>query len=795
MCVACAAPVYGQEAINITGTVLDANRAVVVEAEVMLRTGSQIIARTTTAQDGSFALSVDLSSSPAAPSRSSPASSIISSPNLLTFIVQARGFDTYRQTLDLRDTTPRDATTSTTGIAATNAPLEIILIPATVAEEVIVSATRSPTRLNDTASSVVVLTSDELRTTAAVTLDEQLRQVPGFSLFRRSSSRFANPTAQGVSLRGTGGSGASRALVLADGVPMTDPFGGWIYWGRVPRTSVERVEVLRGAASDLYGSGALGGVISVKTREAKESPALRLETSLGSQTTGDASVWLCARRGSWGATLAAEAFRTDGYVLVSEAERGAVDTKAASSRRSGEVTLQRYFKGDAGNNLSREARLFLRAATYGERRNNGTLLQTNDTRISNFTFGADASQRIVGNFSVRVYGGTQTYDQIFTSIAANRSSETLTRSQRVPAQQFGASAQTAKSFGDRHTIVGGFEWREVRGASDETIYQQGNASSLVGAGGRARTVSFYASDLLRVGNRLILNGGLRFDRWRNYRALAVTRPLNSQIINQTAFDERSETAFSPRVSALFQLNTHVSLVASFARAFRQPTLNELYRDFRVGNILTLANSKLSAERLTGAEAGASFSFFGNRFSTRTVAFYNRITNPVSNVTLNATSSLITRQRQNLGSTVSGGFEAEAEARPTNSLTVSGGYLFVDARVKEFPANRQLEGLALPQVARHQLTLQARYARPSGLTFGIQGRFSSRQFDDDQNLLPLAKFFTIDALASKSLNPYFDLFVAAENLTDSRYEIGRTPVLTVSPPLFLRFGVRLRFGGE
>lgn len=117
----------------------------------------------------------------------------------------------------------------------------------TFSDEVTVTATRTEQWLGETAASVVVLSSEELAAAAVPTVDDALRQVPGFSLFRRAGSRFANPTAQGATLRGLGGSGTSRALVLADGIPLNDPFGGWIYWARVPRASVDRVEVLRGA--------------------------------------------------------------------------------------------------------------------------------------------------------------------------------------------------------------------------------------------------------------------------------------------------------------------------------------------------------------------------------------------------------------------------------------------------------------------------------------------------------------------------------------------------------------------
>ncbi len=92
-----------------------------------------------------------------------------------------------------------------------------------------------------------------------------LRQVPTFSLFRRTSSIAANPTAQGVSLRGIGPSGVSRTLVLLDDVPFNDPFGGWVYWTRVPMMNAERIEIIDGATSSLYGNYAMGGVINIVT--------------------------------------------------------------------------------------------------------------------------------------------------------------------------------------------------------------------------------------------------------------------------------------------------------------------------------------------------------------------------------------------------------------------------------------------------------------------------------------------------------------------------------------------------
>jgi outer membrane receptor protein involved in Fe transport len=231
------------------------------------------------------------------------------------------------------------------------------------------------------------------------------------------------------------------------------------------------------------------------------------------------------------------------------------------------------------------------------------------------------------------------------------------------------------------------------------------------------------------------------------------------------------------------------------RAFRAPTLNELYRSFRVGNVLTLANDKLRAERLTGGEAGISAAALNHRLNIRGTFFWSEITRPIANVTLSVTPALITRQRQNLGRTRSRGVDVEVEGRVFDSVSFSGGYQFIDATVLQFPANTSLEGLLIPQVPRHLLTFQARYSNPRRLTVAIQVRAVGSQFDDDQNQFKLDRYFTIDAFASRLVGRGLELFAAFENLTGQRYDIGRTPVLTVGPPVLARVGFRFNLGSR
>lgn len=742
-----------QATLRIEGVVKDQTGAPVSSAEVILttKTGSN---KQITDGEGRFAFqSVQGESG--------------------TITVRATGFDSAERRWSAAD--------------KASTLLDIVLVPAPLSSEMTVTAERTATRVSDSAASVSVLSSEDLATTAALTIDDALRQIPGFSLLRRSGSRTANPTSQGVSFRGVGPSGASRAVVLSDGIPINDPFGGWVYWGRVPREAINRIEVVQGGASSLYGTDALGGVVNLISREPRE-PALSFEASYGNQQTPDVSFFTGGSLFQWAARLSAEAFHTDGYVLVDEAERGTVDTKAGAEHTTLDLTVERL--------ISDKGRIFVRGSIFDESRENGTPLQTNNTYIRQVSFGSDLHSAHAGSINIRAFALTEIYNQDFSSIAADRNSEALTRSQRVPAQQVGFTTQWSKAAGSFQTFVAGLDYREVRGASDELGFTAGKLTLGVGAGGRERTLGVFAEDIIRITPRWLLTLGARGDHWRNYDALSTSRPLPAQTpVTVTKFPDRTENAFSPRVALLHKLTENVSIVVSGYRAFRAPTLNELYRSFRVGNVLTQANVNLRAERLTGGEAGISAAAFDKKLNIRGTFFWSEIVRPVANVTLSATPALITRQRQNLGRTRSRGLDIEAEGRITNTFTVSGGYQFLDATVLKFPANTALEGLLIPQVPRHLLTFQARYSNPRVLTLAVQGRAGSTQFDDDQNLFPLDPYFTLDALASRSLRKGVEVFGALENLTGERYDIGRTPVRTIGPPLLARIGVRFQLGSR
>jgi outer membrane receptor protein involved in Fe transport len=664
-----------------------------------------------------------------------------------------------------------------------SSPLRISLTPATASERITVTANRTSTRILETPTSIVVLSSQEIAATAALATDDILRQVPGFSLFRRTDSRTANPTAQGVSLRGLGASGASRALVLADGIPLNDPFGGWVYWDRVPRMEISSIEAASGGASHLYGSDALGGVINIlRTPVAEDS--FSLEAAYGNENTPDLSFAGSKQIGAWATSLAGQLFTTDGYVAIPLDLRGTVDMPVDSQHGSGELRVARAF--------SDHASIFVRSSLFGESRDNGTPLQTNNTTIRELAAGGKWDSG-AGLFDLRGYVSRQNYDQIFSSIAADRNSETITRGQRVPAQRVGFALQWSKDVGTRQNLVAGLEEWNVHGQTNELGYIQGNLRSSLSTGGRENNWGAYGEDIIRITSRLLLTLSGRVDHWQNFHAFSATQPIPPIApISFTPFPDRSETFFSPRIALLHKLTDHVSLTASGYRSFRAPTLNELYRSFRVGSIVTQANRDLRAERLTGGEGGVIVSGWKERMIMRGNFFWSEITRPIGNVTISSTPSLITRQRQNLGRTRSRGVEFEISGRVSDSLTLSGGYELTDATVIQFPSDGSLVGNDIPQVPRNQFTFQARYSKPF-VNLGVQGRFVGEQYDDDQNTFLLRRFFVLDATISHRLRPGVEVFAAAENLLNHRYDVGRTPILTIGPPILARIGVRLQFG--
>ncbi|MGC2421994.1 MAG: TonB-dependent receptor [Candidatus Acidiferrales bacterium] len=698
-------------------------------------------------------------------------------------------------------------------VSGAAAQVEIVLAPAAASQQILVTAARTPTPVGESPLSDIQLTRDDLQTAPPLTLDDTLREVPGFSLFRRTSSLTANPSTMGVSLRGLGASGASRTLVLEDGFPLNDPFGSWVYWDRVPAESVESVEVAQEGASSLYGSEALGGVVQFLTRPA-EPAGVTLETSYGNQNTQDMSLSAGGGLGRWESTFGGEVFHSDGYYLVPAAYRGSVDTKATTQHGTADLMI--------GRKIGAQNLVFARGWYLDDSRNNGTVGQINNIRLGEGALGANVQSETMGSLTVRFYGDFQTYHQSYFSVQPNQNSQSPTDYQTVPAQGIGGSAVWSRGLGRRQTIVAGLDAHQEIGRSNEQKFSSGTATTDASAGGYQRTVGVFGEDLVQIAPRWTLAVSGRFDDWSNYNASSLCSIVGAsstcpdangmQVPHATnvPFPLRSYNVFNPRASLIHEVNAHVSWSASIYRAFRAPTLNELYRPFRQASNQTNANPNLVAERLTGGEAGIAVNGLNQRLEVRGTFFYNQIVNPVSTVPCPvpnpSPSSLCPKPppntiefaHENLGRTSAPGYEINATARITSRFQLSGGYEYVDAKVISAPGQPKLLGTWVLQVPHNVLTFQARYDNPSIITVSVDGRLVGKQYDTGG--LPMGNFFVLDAMASRNIGLGTQVFVAVQNLLNEQYvttAATSSGTILISPaqiglPIAARIGIRFQF---
>lgn len=586
-------------------------------------------------------------------------------------------------------------------------------------------------------AAITTLGKLEIAKVPGVNIDDRLRMVPGFSGFRRSSSLVANPTTQGVSLRGLGSSGASRTLVLWDGVPLNDPFGGWLYWTRIPAEEVDRIEVSRGATTSLFGDRTMSGSVALFTRPA-EPWRVNMGLEGGNRGTLLPSAGVSHVVGKLGVSAFFRAFDTDGYLIVPAERAGRIDTPANVRFVSGATKLD-YSSG--------RQRVSLKLDILAEERANGTPLQSNSTGLGTLSgnysrdFGA-VSASVIG------YHSRQQYHQSFSVLAADRNSERLSSLQSVPSTAWGGGA-FLKARPARWNWTIGADAQRVEGSSSERVIPTGLR---FGGGQQTQTGVFGQGD-------------------------AKFGPLQAFFGSRGQFAGQAGNFFAPN-GGLAIAKSFWRLRASAYRSFRAPTLNELYREFRAGNAITQANSLLQAEKLWGVESGGELR--GETWRIGATLFHKEVSDIIANVTLVNTPAQIIRQRRNAAAATVRGMEADAEKRWRN-FRWEASYLYADSQFSS--------GVLLPQVPKHQGSAQMTYSRPSTLiTFGL--RSSSLQFEDDRNTLILPGFAVLQLTARQNL-PWKGLSatLALENLTDRRFFTGFTPFPQTGAPFLWRAGLR------
>jgi outer membrane receptor protein involved in Fe transport len=614
-------------------------------------------------------------------------------------------------------------------------------------EEIIVTGRGLDPALSTVIYSTTTLERETIIAAPSGRIEDVLRNVAGFQQFRRSDSRSANPSAQGVTLRALGGNATSRALVLLDGVPVADPFFGYIPLSVIPPETLGTIRVTRGGGSGPFGAGALAGTIELESA----APGA-VSPFLGSAVVNDrgeteASGVLTQSLGRGFATASGRWDRGQGFFTTPASQRVPATARAAFD--SWNVGLRTVAP------LTDEVEVQARLAVFRDAR---TLRFRGADSTSE---GEEASIRFVGRgawaFDALAYVQARDFSNIV--ISSTRFTPTLDQ-RRTPSTGIGGKFELRPPLFEGHDIRVGADYRRAEGELQEEALNavSGAITERRRAGGATADLGIFVEDDWQIGP-LTINGGLRADRSSitggYYRAVtAAGAPVSTLIA-----PDRADWSLSWRAGALFYATRRLDIRAAAYTGLRLPTLNELYRPFVIFPVVTEANANLANERLSGFEIGLGWQPV-NAVVISVTGFDNEVENAIANVTVGPNL----RRRANLPAITARGIEASVAAK-FGSLSLDGALAFTDAAVRGIGPSADLDGLRPAQTPEFAATLALGWQPAPGWRVTATLRHVSAQFEDDREADRIAPATTIDAFLAAPLAGRLSLVLRAENLTD------------------------------
>lgn len=620
-------------------------------------------------------------------------------------------------------------------------------------------------------------------------LDQLLKEVPGVQLFRRSDSRSGHPTSQGVTLRALGGNASSRALLVLDGVPQSDPFGGWVNWPAYDPASLSGIRVVRGGGSVTNGPGALAGTIEMTGRTELGTGG---ELSAGSRQSVEGRGRLGVGAGSGVLSLSGRAARSDGFIPITSDTRGPADERAPYRTWSA--------RGRWVAPLGRTTELQANLSAFHDWRTRGTDFSSDRTN------GADASVRAIRRggwqWSALGYWQWRNFRSSTASLSAGRASATRVLLQdSVPSHGIGGSVEVRPPMPDGVELRLGADARRTTGETRELAnFVAGQPTRSRRAGGETWTSGAFAEASVEIGGAS-LSAGARLDRWQVSNGHLFEQMIaTGGVLRDDQYADRHGWLPTARGGILAPLGNGFSLRSAAYLGWRMPTLNELFRPFRAGVDATAANPALDPERLRGLEAGFEYASGAVRLSI--TGFANRLTNAIANVTLGAGPGVFPqvgfvaaggafRQRQNVDAVKVRGVEAAAQWTG-GPWALRAGASLTHARIQASGSAAMLDGLRPAQTPKFAGTLSASWER-DGKGFEVLLRRVGAQYEDDLNTRVLKGATTLDAFASWPVGRRFQLVARGENLTDALVMagIGGDGSIERATPRTLWIGLRLR----
>ncbi len=621
--------------------------------------------------------------------------------------------------------------------------------------QLVVTATRTETPIESVPASVTVITRKDIKESTAQSADELLENVAGVFV-RHPVGIGAAGTNNIVYMRGLGGKTEARVLVLKDGVPINDSQTQSVEWNEINIDDIERIEIVRGPGSALYGSNAMGGVINIITRKPEKRFKTTIKGGYGTLNTWKAAFSNSDTIGRFGYRISGQRLESDGYCETpNDKKEPGINTADVSTRRDNYSAKLTY-------DFDPTSSIYFSGSHHHNRRGGKYNL------IPDFNLFTEDIDRGSLHFKKK-WGKTEMLVTLFGSdhdtsydCAQYPTYNTLKYISTTNMGDFGGSLQVSTGLGENHILTVGTDCKQ--GKLDKH-YDYKTTVREVRSGGKQQYLSFFLQDEMNLLNDdLVISLGGRYDWWKNFDGYSYDDTLTPK---ETRYKARTDGSFNPKFAVLYHLTDSTSLRGSVGKAFRSPTLNNLYRsEWSYGFWTYKGNADLGPEKLWSYELGIDQKL-ADKFTIKTTCYQTDAKNFIYITTTDAANGI--REYTNIGKVRIRGIEIETDYRPVRGWFLYGSYSYNDSRIREFKQDTALEGKYLPWIPKWEASAGATYSNPEIITARLTGHYVGTIYDDDMNEKEIGKYFTMDLKLSRKITKNIKASLDITDLNNKHYQ--------------------------
>lgn len=654
-------------------------------------------------------------------------------------------------------------------------------------DEVVVSASRTESKARNLPQSISIISAKEIIVSPYNNIEDIIRSIPGLYNFRHASLH-TNGIVSPIEMRGVG---QNRILILVDGVPQNSNFNNsiaWVAWGHIPKEAIERIEVIRGASSALYGSEGLGGVINIITKNPKETRKSGISAKAGNATTYGGNAFYSQKFGKFGVLASGGYENTDGFYMIDNPE----EYNTLRYREKGQLF------GKLTYDFSKKSKLGLSALYFNQDAGQGREFFSQELQLDQYSL--DYSH---------LFNGIKLEGKAFI----NRANKT--------AYQDNAADNYTSLFREEHfnniyhtgvDIQGSlFKWQNIKmvlGGSYSQAYLNYNedypgSDRDGGSKGKQQFFSpFFLTDIKLFNDKVFVNLGLRYDNIQTSEgANWDTQASAGKQAYDTLYNKQTRESFSPKAGITWHLSPKTIFRTSIGKGFRAPSLFELYKVHvrGGGTYYRNANPELNPEHILSWDIGAEH-FVSDKFRVSVSYYQSLATDYIGDRLMDSakfsggTKTRYEYELDNISEVKIHGIELEANWEPIQYFSVKGNYTYNISKIENDEENQSLEGNYLPNDPRHKIHFGLNYANPEIVNVFVGANAFAKIYYDNENTLEKDKYFTLDASVSRTFMNKLTIFANAENILNNEYPIflSKSSGNTIAPGIIVLAGVKFEF---